>query len=77
MNIANLVVCEGLLAQKNTAVPQLIQISIKTADINSGMASLEWHTRTNGGKSLVGEDDVEPTITAQVLFGRSGDYLSS
>lgn len=77
MNIANLVVREGLVAQKNTSVPQLIQISITTEDINLGTASLEWHILTNDGKSLVGGDDVEPTITAQVLFGRAGDWLTS
>lgn len=77
MNIANLVVREGLVAQKKTTVPQLIQVSITTADIDSGIANLEWHNLTNDGKSLVEGDDAEPTVTAQVLFGHAGDHLSS
>lgn len=48
-NIANLIVREGLVAQKNFMVPQLIQVSIATADIDSGKASLEWQTPTNDG----------------------------
>lgn len=70
MNITNLVMREGLVAQKNTTVPQLIQVSITTADIDSGTASLEWHNLTNDGQSLVGGEDVEPIVTSQVLFGR-------
>ncbi|KAG6358778.1 hypothetical protein INS49_012297 [Diaporthe citri] len=77
MNIANLVVREGLVAQKNTTVPQLIQVSITTADIDSGTASLEWHNLTNDGQSLVGGEGVEPIVTAQVRFGNLGDYLAS
>lgn len=65
---------EGLVAQKNTNVPQLIQVSIATADIDSGVAQLEWHNVTNDGRSLV---DEEPIVTAQVLYGRSKDWLSS
>jgi monodictyphenone polyketide synthase len=63
-----------LVAQKNTNVPQLIQVSIATADIDSGVAQLEWHTMTNDGCSLV---DEEPIVTAQVLYGRSENWLSS
>jgi monodictyphenone polyketide synthase len=74
INISNLVVREGLVAQKNTNAPQLIQVSITTADINSGVAQLEWHTVTNDGCWLACE---EPIVTAQVIYGRSDDWLSS
>lgn len=77
MSITGLVVREGLVAQKKTTVPQLLQVSITTADIDSGTASLEWHNLTNDGQSLVGGDDAEPTVTAQVLFGHAGEFLRS
>lgn len=73
MNISNLVVREGLVAQKNTNVPQLIQVSISTPDIDSGVAQLEWHSIANDGVSLVEE---EPIVTAQILYGKSADWLS-
>lgn len=41
MIIADLVVHEGLVAQKNTAALQLIQLAITTADNDSSTASLE------------------------------------
>jgi monodictyphenone polyketide synthase len=74
MEISNLVVREGLVAQKNRSVPQLIQVSISTADIDSGVAYLEWHNVTNDGVSLA---DQEPIVTAQIRYGTAGDYLSS
>lgn len=74
MNIVDLVVREGLVAQKNTKVPQLIQVSIATTDISTGVAHLEWHSVTNDGCSLV---DDEPIITARIIYGNSEDWLSS
>ena len=37
----------------------------------------QWHSLTNDELSLVGGDDVKPIVTAQMLFGHAGDYLSS
>ncbi|KAH6640304.1 putative polyketide synthase [Chaetomium tenue] len=74
INVGKLVVREGLVAQKNTKVPQLIQVSITTPDIDSGVAQMEWHLVTNDGLSLVEE---EPFVTAQIGYGRGGDWLSS
>lgn len=74
MDISSLVVREGLVAQKNTNVPQLIQVTISTADINSGVANLEWHNLTNDGCSLIEE---EPVVTAQILYGKANNWLSS
>jgi iterative type I PKS product template protein len=62
------------VAQKNTNVPQLIQVSIDIADIDSGVAHLEWYNVANDGCSLV---DEEPIVTAQVVYGNAGDWLSS
>ncbi|KAI0121114.1 putative polyketide synthase [Xylariales sp. AK1849] len=74
MNIFNLVVREGLVAQKNTNVPQLIQISITTADIDAGVAQLEWHNVGGDGRALT---DEEPIVTAQIMYGDASDWLSS
>ncbi|KAG2027535.1 hypothetical protein GB937_001281 [Aspergillus fischeri] len=74
MEISHLVVREGLVAQRNRSVPQLIQVTISTADIDSGVAYLEWHNVTNDGVSLA---DQEPIVTAQIRYGTAGDYLSS
>ncbi|KAH6629936.1 putative polyketide synthase, partial [Chaetomium sp. MPI-SDFR-AT-0129] len=43
MNIANLEVLKGLVARKSTTTPQLIRVSLSTADINTGVAQLHWH----------------------------------
>ncbi|EAQ85350.1 hypothetical protein CHGG_09364 [Chaetomium globosum CBS 148.51] len=74
INVGKLVVSEGLVAQKNTKVPQLIQVSITTPDIDSGVAQMEWHLVTNDGLSLIEE---EPFVSAQTGYGRGGDWLSS
>lgn len=74
MNIVNLAVREGLVAQKNTKVPQLIQVTISTTDIDSGTAELQWHSVANDGCSLVEE---EPIVTAQIRYGSARDWLSS
>ena len=74
MSISDLVVREGLVAQKNTNVPQLIQISITTADIGLGRAQLEWHNVSQDGCSLA---DDEPFATAQVVYGSADAWLSS
>lgn len=73
MDISHLVVREGLVAQKNTNVPQLIQVSITTADIGSGVAHLEWHNVTSDGSAVVEE---EPTVTARIVYGSAGNWLS-
>ena len=53
MEISNLVVREGLVAQKKTDTPQLIQISISTSDIRSGVAFFEIHNASSDGLSLL------------------------
>ncbi|KAK4234621.1 polyketide synthase [Achaetomium macrosporum] len=74
IGISNLVVREGLVAQKNTTVPQLIQITVTTADIDSGSAHLEWHNLAPDGHSLI---DEEPIVTAQVIYGSASSWLAS
>ncbi|KAL7783877.1 polyketide synthase-like protein [Trichoderma ceciliae] len=74
MEVCNLFVREGMVAQKNTKVPQLIQVSISTPDIDSGVAYLEWHNLTSDASSLVEE---EPVVTAQLRYGSSVDNIAS
>ncbi|KAK2594652.1 hypothetical protein QQS21_007628 [Conoideocrella luteorostrata] len=72
MEIRNLVVREGLVAQTNTNVPQLIQVSIEIQDVSSGVARLEWHNVRNDGYTLVEE---EPVVTAEVIYASPNDWL--
>lgn len=69
--MANLEVSKGLVAQKNTKVPQYIQVSLTTADIHSGVAVLKWYNVQNNGTIA------EPFATANLFFGSSNQWLDS
>ncbi|KAI0175049.1 hypothetical protein BJ166DRAFT_460527 [Pestalotiopsis sp. NC0098] len=71
MDISNLEVAKGLVAQKNRAVPQMIQVSISTEDINSGSAEVVWSNVLPDG-SLD-----EPFATANVFYGSANAWLHS
>ncbi|KAI0439705.1 hypothetical protein F4803DRAFT_568126 [Xylaria telfairii] len=71
MNIVNLVVTKGLVAQKFTTVPQLIQVSISTNDINAERACLTWQNLDSHG--ILGE----AFATAEVEFGDPTEWLES
>jgi len=71
MNIANLEVLKGLVAQKNTKTPQFIQVSATVEDIESNMAHLKWHN-----VSANGEVD-EPFASADIYYGTAADWLAS
>ncbi|KAI0192448.1 hypothetical protein F4808DRAFT_475822 [Astrocystis sublimbata] len=71
INITNLEVTKGLVAQKNRDVPQTIQVSISTDDINSREAQVIWHNV-----------DVDGTLdehfaTATVIYGNPTEWLGS
>jgi iterative type I PKS product template protein len=70
MNIANLEVLKGLVAQKDTSVPQLIQVSAATANINSGVVDLYWYNVQGGVVE-------EPFASANLYYGDSAEWLSS
>lgn len=74
MEVYNMSVREGIVAQKNTNVPQMIQVSISTPSIDSGVAKLEWHNLTPDASALA---DEEPIVTAQIRYGSSSDSLVS
>lgn len=71
IDIANLVVTKGLVAQKNTKIPQVIQISVTTADIGSGVADITWQNLHSDG----GAD--EPFATANLYYGNPEYWLRS
>ncbi|KAL4935846.1 hypothetical protein BDV06DRAFT_233897 [Aspergillus oleicola] len=71
MNMANLVVLRGLVAQKNTKKPQFIRVTISTTDINSGVADLTWQNVLNDGTAD------EPFASAYIYYGDSSEWLKS
>jgi iterative type I PKS product template protein len=71
MNVANLEVLEGLVAQKSTKTPQLIQVSAATADIHSAIVDLKWHNvRSNGTVD-------DPFASANIYYGDAAEWLTS
>ncbi|KAL7925621.1 polyketide synthase-like protein [Trichoderma austrokoningii] len=74
MEMYNMSVREGIVAQRNTNVPQMIQVSISTPNIDSGVANLEWHNLTSDASALA---DEEPIVTAQIRYGSSADNIVS
>ncbi|KAH7303307.1 hypothetical protein B0I35DRAFT_365198 [Stachybotrys elegans] len=71
MNIANLQVLKGLVANQSTDKPQLIQVSVSTPDINTNAADLKWYNvHANGSVD-------EPFATANLFFGSATEWLDS
>lgn len=71
MNIANLEVLKGLVANKNTSTPQLIQVSVTTSDIHSKMAELKWYNVHANGTI----DD--PFASAILYYDDSANWLAA
>ncbi|KUJ13605.1 ketoacyl-synt-domain-containing protein [Mollisia scopiformis] len=71
MNIANLEVLKGLIAQKNTRTAQIIQVSASTADIHSNIVDLTWHNVDANGTV----DD--PFASANIYYGDATKLLAS
>nr|P9WET1.1 RecName: Full=Non-reducing polyketide synthase Preu7; Short=NR-PKS Preu7 [Preussia isomera]UNY67720.1 polyketide synthase Preu7 [Preussia isomera] len=71
MNIADLVVTKGLVANKNTESPQFIQVSATTHDIEAGVVHLEWRNVVSG------EALAENFATAKLHYESSGDWLKT
>jgi monodictyphenone polyketide synthase len=71
IDIANLVVTKGLVAQKNTKIPQVMQISVTTTDIGSGVADITWqNVHSDGGVD-------ESFATANLYYGNPAYWLRS
>lgn len=71
MNIANLEVLKGLVANSKPDKPQLIQVSITTADIESSIANMTWYNVQADGTVD------EPFATATLVYGDPKEWLSS
>jgi monodictyphenone polyketide synthase len=71
MNMTNLLVLRGLVAQKNTKKPQYIRVTISTADINTNVAELTWQNVLNDGTAD------EPFASANIYYGDSSEWLKS
>ncbi|KAI1328256.1 putative polyketide synthase [Xylariaceae sp. FL0255] len=71
INITHLNVLKGLVAQKDTSTPQLIEVSASIDDIHAGIAHLFWHNVTFDVK------DEDPFASATLVYGSSNDWLSS
>ncbi|KAL4784960.1 hypothetical protein BJX76DRAFT_356566 [Aspergillus varians] len=71
MNMANLVVLRGLVAQKNTKKPQYIRVTISTTDIHTGVADLTWQNVLNDGTAD------EPFAGAYIYYGDSSEWLKA
>ena len=71
MNIVTLEVLKGLVANKNTKMPQFIRVFATTADINSGTISLHWHNGLPNGTAE------EPFASANIHYGDAAEWLTS
>ncbi|KAJ5412593.1 uncharacterized protein N7487_006952 [Penicillium crustosum] len=71
MNITDLEVTKGLVAQRNTKVPQYFRVTATTADINAAGADLIWQNVANDGTVS------EPFATCRVVYGSADTWLSS
>lgn len=71
IDIADLVVTKGLVAQKDTKSSQIIQVSITTADIYSRSAYMEWYNVMPDGSID------QPFATSTLYFGDASAWLSS
>lgn len=71
MNVSNLEVLKGLVANKNPQSTQLIQVSAATEDVHSGVANLCWHNVHSDGAV----DD--PFASATIYYESAADWLAS
>ena len=72
MDMADLVVTSGLIAHKgSTSVPQLIQVTARTANIETGVLDLMW-------QNVEPDSSVSaPFANAKIVFGDSKQWISS
>lgn len=71
INVANLNVTKGLVAQSDTKSPQLFRVTISTDDITTGVANLTWQCVDNDGNAQ------ESFATANLFYGTASEWLSS
>lgn len=71
MNIANLIVIKGLVANQDTRKPQLIRVTASTTNIHSKVASLHWQNVDADGKA----GDI--FATASIYYGDAAEWRNS
>ncbi|KAJ9605946.1 Non-reducing polyketide synthase PKS8-1 [Cladophialophora chaetospira] len=71
IDIAELVVTKGLVAQSNKKIPQLIRVTAATTDIESRIVEMTWRNVDKAGQAG------EPFATAKVIYGEASLWLSS
>ncbi|KAI1734862.1 putative polyketide synthase [Xylaria scruposa] len=71
MNIVDLVVHKGLVAQQEKKTPQLIRVSAEVVSDQPGVAKLQWH---NVGSCGAIQD---PFATASIHYGSASHWLNS
>lgn len=71
VNITNLEVLKGLVANSNPDTPQPIQVRASTEDIDSNTATLTWYNLHDGMPAE------EPFATATLLYDTATAWLSS
>ncbi|KXT14292.1 hypothetical protein AC579_8422 [Pseudocercospora musae] len=67
MNMTDLVVTKGLVAQSKTKYPQEFRVTAATPDITSGQIMMSWQN----------VDDNEPFATATLILGDTDEWLRS
>ncbi|KAI4215145.1 MAG: hypothetical protein LQ351_002460 [Letrouitia transgressa] len=72
MNVSNLVVTKGLIAQKNTKKPQRIQVTA-LADLTESKVDLRWHNVNDDG-SL--DEEETGFANANIFYGDSEAWLT-
>ncbi|EFX02748.1 polyketide synthase [Grosmannia clavigera kw1407] len=73
IDIANLQVVKGLVAYKDTSVPQVIQVSVVVDDVSTlSVARLAWHN-VQADKTL----EELPFATAELHFGSPAGWLQA
>lgn len=70
INIVDLEVTKGLVAQNSTKTPQLIRVTVTTVDIASAVADLVWENVHNDGSLS------DPFATCRIVYGDTKDWLS-
>jgi len=71
INITNLKVLKGLVANQNPDTPQLIQVRVSTDDIDSNTATLTWYNVHAGTPAD------EPFASATLLYDNAASWLTS
>lgn len=71
MNLANLLVSKGLVANQDTTKPQLMRVTASTANIHSKVASLHWQNVAADGQA----GDI--FATASIHYGDAAEWRNS